>query len=81
MFGIFFRQSKPKMDSSDEDYLPDPERQGRKKKPPDQSGVGGSRGQKRKIDDADNQQRGLNLHDDFIKGKCFFIFKWIPKSK
>ena len=59
--------------SSDEDFLPDPERyQGgfdlpleRKRKPPDK---------KRKLDESDNKQRGLNLHDDFSKGKCFFIF-------
>ena len=56
------------MDSSDEDFLPDPERfrvvgQGsslkRKKKPPDREDF--------------NKQSGLNLHDDFNKGKCFFI--------
>ena len=56
------------MDSSDEDFLPDPERyrvgQGsslmRKKKPPDKEDV--------------NKQSGLNLHDDFLKGRCFFVF-------
>ena len=56
-----------RMESSDEDFLPDPERdrvgQGsslkRKKKPPDREDV--------------NKQSGLNLHDDFTKGKCFFI--------
>ena len=56
------------MDSSDEDFLPDPERyrvgQGsslmRKKKPPDK-------------EDA-NKQSGLYLHDDFLKGRCFFVF-------
>ena len=59
--------------SSDEDFLPDPERDRggydlpleRKTKPPDK---------KRKLDEAANQQRGLNLHDDFNKGKCFFYF-------
>ena len=59
--------------SSDEDFLPDPERcRGgfdlpfeRKTKPPDK---------KRKLDESANQQRGLNLHDDSSKGKCFFIF-------
>ena len=61
------------MDSSDEDFLPDPERfrenqvtsSRRKKKPPDK--VGGT-------SEDDNRQSGLNLHDDFMKGKCFFIF-------
>ena len=56
------------MNSSDEDFLPDPERyrvgQGRslrrKKRPPDK-------------EDA-NKQSGLNLHDDFMKGRCFFVF-------
>ena len=56
------------MESSDEDFLPDPERhrvsQGsslkRKKRPPDR--------------DDDNKQSGLNLHDDFSKGRCFFVF-------
>ena len=56
------------MDSSDEDFLPDPERDRveqrvssltRKKKPPDRKDV--------------NQQRGLILHDDSTEGKCFFI--------
>ena len=54
------------MDSSDEDFLPDPERVRnvkvsflkRKKEPPDREGA--------------NKQRGLNLHDDSIKGKCSF---------
>ena len=58
-----------KMDSSDEEFLPDPERfredkttsLKRKKEPPDR-------------EDA-NKQRGLNLHDDSLKGKCFFIIK------
>ena len=50
------------MDSSDEDFLPDPERPGKRKEPPD-----------RGSDEGFNQQSGLNLHDDFSKGKCFFI--------
>ena len=56
------------MDTSDEDFLPDPERDRgeqmvsslkRKKKPPDRKDG--------------NKQRGLFLHDDSTKGKCFFI--------
>ena len=55
------------MDSSDEDCLLDPERSRetkvcslkRKKEPPDRGA---------------NKQRGLDLHDDSIKGKVFFIF-------
>ena len=50
------------MDSSDEDFLPDPERPGKRKEPPD-----------RGSDEGFNQQSGLNLHDDFSKGKYFFI--------
>ena len=48
------------MDSSDEEFLPDPERYRRKREPPDK-------------DDA-NKQRGLILHDDSTKGRCFFTF-------
>ena len=52
------------MESSDEDFLPDPERhrvsQGsslkRKKRPPDRR-------------EDDNKQSGLKLHDDFMKGR------------
>ena len=71
---FIFQNIRSLMDSSsDEDFLPDPERcRGgfdlpfeRKTKPPDK---------KRKLDESANQQRGLNLHDDFSKGKCFFIF-------
>ena len=65
--------SPPSMDSSDEDYLPDPERP-RQEEPPDKSQVSGGRGLKRKNDEPANQQRGLFLHDDFTKGRCFFIF-------
>ena len=56
------------MDSSDDDFLPDPERyKGRDRtEPPDKGGMGD--------DDPANKQRGLTLHDDFTKGKCFFIF-------
>ena len=61
------------MDSSDEEYLPDPERPKRKREPPDRTEVGASRGLKRKNDESANQQRGLILHDDVTKGKCFFI--------
>ena len=53
-----------KMDSSDEEYLPDPERPSRRnvgskeRKPPDPT----RKGKKRKLD------------EDFTKGKCFFIY-------
>ena len=56
------------MDSSDEDFLPDPDRplrssipMDRKKKPPDRP-ANQPRGQKRKPEEDSN------------KGKCFFIF-------
>ena len=56
------------MDSSEEDFLPDPERykgkEVRRKKPPDR-GVGD--------EEPSNKQRGLKLHDDFSKGKCSFF--------
>ena len=55
---------KINMDSSDEDFLPDPERPGKRKEPPDR-GSG--------TDEPFNQQSGLDLHDVFSKGKCFFI--------
>ena len=72
---LFFSDSNinPTMDSSDEDFLPDPERP-RQEKPPDKSKVSSRRGLKRKNDEPANQQRGLILHDDFTEGKCFFIF-------
>ena len=60
------------MVSSDEDFLPDPERARRIKEPPDRREVS-KRGKKRKCDDPNNQQSGLDLHDDFPKGKCFFL--------
>ena len=60
------------MDSSDEDFLPDPERPRKRKEPPDR-GEAGNSGQMRKIDEPDNQQSGLYLHDDFLKGKCPFL--------
>ena len=60
------------MDSSDEDFLPDPERPRKRKEPPDRIKVS-ERSQKRKIDEGDNQQSGLNLHDDFTKGKCILF--------
>ena len=59
------------MASSDEDFLPDPERYRKRNDPPDRSSR--SRGLKRKIDEPDNQQRGLILPDDFTKGKCFLF--------
>ena len=52
------------MESSDEDFLPDPEE--RRTKPPDRGCTGD--------DEPDNKQRGLNLHDDSSKGRCFFLF-------
>ena len=60
------------MDSSDEDFLPDPEGPKKRKEPPDRLEVS-ERSQKRKIDERANQQRGLNLHDDVTKGKCFLF--------
>ena len=60
------------MDSSDEDFLPDPERPRKKKRPPDPIEVS-ERSQKRKIDAQANKQSGLYLHDDFTKGKCFLF--------
>ena len=66
------------MDSSDEDYLPDPSRSRKRKRPPDPGEASGS-GQGRRLDD--NQQSGLNLHDDFVKGKCpFFYFCVVTDS-
>ena len=63
------------MDSSDEDFLPDPERIRKRKEPPDRNQASGSR-KMRKPDEADNKQSGLYLHDDFQKGKCaFFLLK------
>ena len=61
------------MDSSDDDFLPDPNRPRKRKRPPDQSEASGS-GQKRKRDEPDNKQSGLYLHDDFTKGRCFFTY-------
>ena len=66
---VIFRYCYLEMDSSDEDFLPDPERFRedqasslmRNKELPDR-------------EDA-NKQRGLNLHDDFMKGKCFLFSK------
>ena len=59
------------MDSSDEDYLPDPNRP-RKRKPPDQGQASGSK-KRKELDEPDNQQSGLYLLDGFNKGKCSFI--------
>ena len=63
------------MSSSDEDFLPHPERLRKRKEPPDRGEASGSRGKSRKIDEPVNKQSGLILHDDFSKGKCFFIPK------
>ena len=62
------------MNSSDEDFLPDPERRRKRKEPPDRSEASGS-GQRRQLDEPDNQQSGLYLHDDSSKGKCSFLLK------
>ena len=67
------------MESSDEDFLPDPERpkkrtippEGkRKKKPPDQTEASTSKGC------GTRQQRGpkRKIEEDSTKGKCFFVF-------
>ena len=61
------------MDSSDEDYLPDPNRPRKRKRPPDHTESSGS-GKRSEFDEPDNKQSGLYLHDDFNKGKCFFTF-------
>ena len=61
------------MNSSDEEILPDPEGPKRRKEPPDRGEASASKGKKRKIDVPDNKQSGLCLHDDFSKGRCFFI--------
>ena len=60
------------MESSDEDFLPDPERPRKTKEPPDPSEASGSRGKKTKLDESTNTQSGLSLHDDFTQGRCFF---------
>ena len=60
------------MDSSDEDFLPDPEGPRKRKKPPDRNEASGT-GKRRKDDGPDNQQSGLYLHDDGNKGKSFFL--------
>ena len=57
------------MDSSDEDFLPDPEERFRgkermRKKPPDR---------------ATNKQSGLDLHDDVNKGKCFLFLSVVKE--
>ena len=62
------------MDSSDEDFLPDPKRPRRRNEPPDRSAAGGS-GETRQTDEPDNQHSGLYMHDDFPKGKCSFFTK------
>ena len=62
------------MSSSDEDYLPDPDSPRGSKKPPDRAKAKATGGKKRKYDDAANQQSGLNLHDDFNKGRCSFFY-------
>ncbi len=61
------------MDSSDDEFLPDPERSKRRTEPPDRGESSGFRGEKRKFDDPDNKQSGLSLHDDFKKGRCTFF--------
>ena len=61
------------MDSSDEDYFHDPNRPRKRKRPPDHTESSGS-GKRSELDEPDNKQSGLYLHDDFNKGKCFFTF-------
>ena len=61
------------MDSSDEDFLPDPERSRKRNEPPDR-GEASSSQKRRQLDEPDNKQSGLNLHDDFNKGKCTFFY-------
>ena len=63
------------MSSSDEDFLPDPGRPRKRKEPPDRGEATGSRGEKSKKDEPDNKQSGLDLHDDFPKGRCFYLLK------
>ena len=65
------------MDSSDEDFLPDPDRPRKRKEPPDRIGASRS-GKVRKMNEPDNKQSGLYLHDDFLKGKCFFFTLVMP---
>ena len=72
---FFSDSNNPTMESSDEDYLPDPERPRKRKEPPDRGEASGSREKKSKQEEDDNKQSGLDLHDDFIKGRCFFFFK------
>ena len=67
------------MDSSDEDFLPDPERPRKRKKPPDQDEANGSR-KKRNLDEPANQQSGLYLRDDFKEGKCSFFLMCVTVS-
>ena len=70
------------MDSSDEDFLPDPERyregvpplKVRKKRPPDKTPSSSE------DDQPASKQRGLELHDDSTKGKCFFNFLSVCES-
>ena len=59
-----------RMDSSDEDFLPDPERFRKRKEPPDREEASGSG---MNPDEPANQQSGLYLHDDYSKGKCSFF--------
>ena len=68
------------MSSSDDDFLPDPQRSKRRKEPPDRGETSGSRGKKRKIDDPDNQQSGLYLRDDSKEGKCSFFLVCVTVS-
>ena len=60
------------MDSSDEDFLPDPERPRKRKEPPDRREASARKGEKMKPDETTNKQSGLCLHDDFTQGRCFF---------
>ena len=59
------------MNSSDEDFLPDPERPRKRGKPPDRDKTSGSQ-KKKTLDEPANQQSGLYLCDDSKKGRCSF---------
>ena len=69
------------MDSSDEDFLPDPERPRKRKEPPDRTGASTSKGEKTKNDETTNKQSGLCLHDVFNKGKCSFLLREVFQKK
>ena len=61
------------MDSSDEDFLPDPNWPRKRKEPPDPGALSGAKGKRRKVDESANKQSGLYLHDVSTKGKCILV--------